>query len=137
MRAARQGHAATALLKGEVYVAGGDEKGTAEVYDAFSDEWRPAGTLTPNRMNATASRLHGPGCRASKSPRSCGTALVVGGVRHRDQLGWQTTASSPQSSGVVRMDALVAGGVGIAHGFVGLSTRARRRGKRRARGRSS
>lgn len=94
LSSARQGHVADQLFEGRVYVAGGDPQGTAEVYEPTLDRWTPARPLAENRSNATATRLVGPRCRASKPPGWCGAALVVGGVEEDIRLpGWRSLAS--------------------------------------------
>jgi len=94
LNSARQGHVADQLYDGQVYAAGGDRQGTAEVYDPTLDRWTPTRPLAENRSNATATRLIGPPCRTAKPPGWCGTALVTGGVQYENRLlEWRSLAS--------------------------------------------
>ena len=96
MGTSRQGHTATLLFDGKLYVTGGDENGTSESYDAATGTWRPAPGMAPGRINFTTTLLDGPLCR-SRQPRPwCGSALVAGGITHEaDSLftGWTSLNS--------------------------------------------
>jgi len=76
MQVARAGHTATELLSGKILVAGGEETGSAEIYDPVSDQWTLTGSMSVGRIDHTATLLED------------GRVLVAGG----DTTGTSGTA---------------------------------------------
>lgn len=67
MTTARAGHSATLLPSGKVLIAGGDEAGTAELYNPDLGVFEPTGTMTVKRVGHSATLL------------AMGKVLITGG----------------------------------------------------------
>ena len=112
LNAARYGHTATLLQNGKVLVAGGDWRGSAELYDPVTGTWSYTGSLNRPSTGAllTAERLPD------------GSVLVIGGgtsERYDPQSGTWTfvgAVTGDTSNAVTLSDGrvLVAGGYGSA-----------------------
>ena len=109
----RHGHTATLLQNGKVLVVGGDEAGTAELYDPVNGTWSftgslaflPSGALTAQRLPDGSVLLVGGGVSDRYDPGS-GTWSFAGRV-----IG-ESSNATPLPDGRV----LVAGGWGSADG---------------------